>query len=137
MTGRDSRCRTYFRITGDFDTAEITDMLGLQPEAAWKKGDLRTNGTAYDFSAWKFGSCREYDIETAVQMEKTIAPLLSKTEILKEIARLYDVSFTLEVVPTICTADESPPCLAPSLKVMRFCCETGTELDIDLYLTDK
>lgn len=137
MTGNGSRCRTYFRITGDFDPAEITDMLGLQPEAAWKKGDLRTNGTAYDFSAWKFGSCREYDIETAVQMEKTIAPLLSKTEILKEIARLYGAGFTLEVVPTICTADESLPCLAPSLKVMRFCCETGTELDIDLYLTDK
>ena len=132
-----SHCRTYFRIAGDFDPAEITEMLGLQPEAARKKGDKRPNGTVYGFSVWKFGSCCEYDIETTVQMEKTIEPLLPKTEILKEIARLYGASFTLEAVPVICTADESLPCLAPSLKVMRFCCETGTELDIDLYLTDK
>ena len=55
-----------------------------------------------------------------------------KIEQLREIRRTCGVSMYLEVVPTV-APDEPTPCLAPSLAVMQFCCDTGTELDIDLY----
>lgn len=67
-------------------------------------------------------------------MIKTLAPLLHKTNILNEIKSQYDVNFVLEAVPTV-RFDESTPCLAPSLEVMRFCCATETSIDIDLYVS--
>ena len=33
-------------------------------------------------------------------------------------------------------AEESTPCLAPTLDVIDFCHSTRTELDIDLYIID-
>jgi hypothetical protein len=127
-------CYTYFRITGDFDPDTISEMLGLTPEKIWKIGDTRKDGKSqYDFSSWHFGSCREYDAIVENQMLKTITPLFEKIEILKQIKQKFHVFYTLEVVPTV-WFDEAPPCLAPSMKVMQFCCDTGTEIDIDLYI---
>ena len=129
-----ANCYTYFCIKGDFDPEAISEMLGLAPDDFHKIGDKRKNGTAYDFASWQFGICDHYDIMVENQMMKTIFPLITKTDILKEIKRRFDVSFTLEVVPTVCF-DEPMPCLAPSLEVMRFCCDTGTEIDMDLYVS--
>lgn len=128
-----TNCYTYFRITGDFDSDIISDLLCLMPRNSWKIGDIRKNGRKYEFASWEFGTCKEYDVEVANQMYKTIAPLLSKVDILKEIKRKFNVNFTLEVVPTI-IYNETTPCLAPSMKIMKFCCDTGTEIDIDLYV---
>ena len=128
-----SRCYTYFRIAGDLDPDAVTDMLGIEPGKTHRIGDLRANGTEYDFALWCGCRCDDYDIVTDVQMRKTIAPLLPKKDILWEIKRRFDVCFYLEVVPTVSAGDEQTPCLAPSLDVMRFCCDTGTEMSIDLY----
>lgn len=133
MSKEQSSCYTYFMIRGDFNPDSISKMLDLSPEQTWKIGDKRKNGTIYDFSCWKFGTCDEYDVYVENQMLKTITPLISKISILKEIKKQYDVSFTLEIVPTI-ISDETTPCLAPSLEIMQFCCDTGTEMDIDLYV---
>lgn len=129
-----TNCYTYFRITGNFNPDTITNLLCLTPEKSWKIGDTRKNGTQYDFASWQFGTCKEYDIIVENQMLKTIAPLISKMEILKEIKRKFDVNFTLEVVSTV-RSDETTPCLAPSINIMQFCCDTGTEIDIDLYVS--
>ena len=67
-------CYTYFRISGEFDPDEVTALLGLQPDQSWKSGDLRRDGTAYDFSHWLFGRCDEYSILVEEQMRKTILP---------------------------------------------------------------
>ena len=130
---KQTRCYTYFRITGDFDPDAVTEMLGLQPEKSWKIGDKRSNGTVYNFATWNFGYCEDYDSIVDEQMRKTIAPLLPKIAVLKEIREKCDVIFYLEIVPTLVT-DEEMPCLAPSLDVMQFCCDTQTELDIDLSI---
>ena len=128
-------CRTYFRITGDFDPDRISEMLGLTPDKTWKIGDTRKGGVSqYEFASWRFGTCEEYDVIVENQMLNTIAPLLSKVDILREIKQQFDVHFTLEVVPKV-RFDETTPCLAPSLQVMQFCCDTGTEIDIDLYVS--
>lgn len=127
-------CYTYFSIRGNFDPDKITELLELKPDKYCKIGDKRKHGNSkYDVASWDFGTCKEYDVFVENQMLKTITPLLSKVDILKEIKRQYDVSFFLEVVPTVYLG-ESTPCLAPSIKVMQFCCDTGTEMDIDLYV---
>ncbi|MDE6727539.1 MAG: DUF4279 domain-containing protein [Oscillospiraceae bacterium] len=127
-------CYTYFKIVGDFDPDTATELLGIAPEKFWRIGDKRKNGTVYDFALWQTGTCREYDIEVSDQMLKTLAPLLDKIDVLNEIKERYDVDFVLEAVPTV-RFDESTPCLAPSLEVMRFCCATETSIDIDLYVS--
>ena len=132
----ENSCYTYFRITGDFDPDIITIRLGLQPDRFWKIGDKRRNGTEYDFASWAIGRCEEYDVLTENQMHKTIAPLLDKMDLLNRIREEFDVSFTLEIVPTI-YADNTTPCLAPSLKVIDFCHATRTKIDIDLYVMNQ
>lgn len=128
-------CYTYFRIAGEFDPDEVTALLGLQPDQSWKSGDLRGDGTAYDFSHWLFGRCDAYSILVEEQMRKTILPLLDKVGELNQIRENHDVSFVLEIVPTLYVG-ETNPCLAPPLDVIDFCHATRTEIDIDLYLMD-
>lgn len=128
-----TKCYTYFRIAGIFNPDTLSQMLGIYPEKSRKIGDIKKNGTKYDFAVWEYGYCKDYDVIVDNQMQKTIAPLLSKTDILKEIRKKYDVNFYLEIIPEI-ICGETTPCLAPSLDVMKFCCDTQTEIDIDLYV---
>lgn len=129
-------CYTYFRIVGKFNTDDITDILKITPEGKWDIGDIRKNGCKYDWANWSIGYCKDYNIETEVQMHKTISQLINKKEELKKIREKFDVEFYLEIVPTLCI-DETTPCLAPSMEVVDFCYETRTQIDIDLYLVEK
>lgn len=129
-------CYTYFQIVGDFDPDKVTRLLALQPEKTWKAGDFRRNGTKYDFAMWQIGRCEDYDVEVGKQMRKTLAPLLDKIDRLHQIYRNNDVTFELEIVPTIYVGDQNP-CLAPPLDVIDFCHATRTEIDIDMYVMDS
>ena len=135
MNTRNS-CYTYFKIVGNFNPDDVTERLNLTPEKTWKIGDLRRNGTKYDFALWEIGRCTEYDVEVENQMRKTIAVLQDKIPLLNQIRQAYDVSFYLEIVPTIYVGD-TDPCLNPSLDVIDFCHATRTEIDIDYYIYDS
>ena len=128
-----TECMTYFRITGKFDPDEVTRLLRIAPERTHKIGDKRRGGTEYDFAEWRFGTCTDYRVQVAHQMMRTIGPLIPKADLLRRIKLTYDANLTLQVVPVV-RYDEPTPMLAPSLAVMRFCLETGTEMDIDLYV---
>lgn len=128
-----NRCYTYFSIRGVFDPDTITEMLGLQPYKSSKIGDLSRSGVEFKAASWDFGYCDEYSPCVDEQIRKTIAPLLDKIEILNQIRQEYDVSFFLEVVPTIYAGDTNPT-LPPSLDVIDFCHATRTEIDIDMYV---
>ena len=132
MSTRNS-CTTYFRIAGNFNPDEVSELLNLTPEKTWKIGDLRPNGTMYDFALWEIGRCTEYDVEVENQMRKTIVLLQDKIQLLNQIREENDVSFVLEIVPTIYVGDINP-CLAPPLDVIDFCHATRTEIDIDMYV---
>lgn len=54
MSTRNS-CDTYFKIVGNFDPDEVSKLLNLTPDKTWKIGDLRRNGTMYDFALWETG----------------------------------------------------------------------------------
>ena len=132
MNTRNS-CYTYFKIVGKFDPDKVSEILNLTPEKSWKIGDLRRNGTKYDFALWEIGRCTEYDVEVENQMRKTIALLQDKIQLLNQIREENDVSFVLEIVPSIYVGDVNP-CLAPPLDVIDFCHATRTEIDIDIYV---
>ena len=128
-----NECYTYFRIAGEFDPDEISARLGLEPFKSRRIGDLRVDGVPYDCAMWCVGRCDEYDFDANVQIRKTIAPLLGKTAELRAIKEEYDAVLFLEVVPTI-YGGEFIPQLGPDEDVIRFCCEAGAAIDIDLYL---
>ena len=124
--GTKNSCYTYFSITGKFDPLRITELLQLSPERTRRIGATR------DTAVWEIGYCDCYDPLVTHQMEKSIAPLHDKIDILNKIRREYGASLYLAVVPSVYTGEPSP-CLAPSLAVMDFCHATRTEIDIDLY----
>lgn len=130
-----NECYTYFKIVGNFDPDAVTQLLGIQPFKSWKIGDLRANGSKFDFASWKTGLCKEYDVNVDNQMRKTLEGLWGKIDLLNRIREENDVAFYLEVAPTIYPL-ESTPCLAPTLDIMDFCHATRTEIDIDLYVQD-
>lgn len=129
-----TECMTYFQITGKFDPDEITAFLRLQPERVRRIGDVRPNGIEYEEATWRFGTYTSSFLNVSRQMMQTIEPLLPKAGLLRHIKLTYDARLLLEVVPVV-RYDEPTPMLAPSLAVMRFCMETGTEIDIDLYVS--
>ena len=128
-----NRCYTYFRIVGNFNPDDVSALLNLTPEESWKIGDLRRNGTKYEFASWRIGKCAEYDVYVENQMRKTISMLLDKIATLNQIREENDVEFFLEIVPSI-YVDDINPCLAPSLDVIDFCHATRTKIDMDMYL---
>ena len=132
MNTRNS-CYTYFRIVGNFNPDDVSTLLNLTPEESWKIGDLRRNGTKYEFANWKIGKCAEYDVYVENQMRKTISILLDKIATLNQIREENDVEFFLEIVPSI-YVDDINPCLGPPLDVIDFCHATRTQIDIDMYL---
>ena len=132
MNTRNS-CYTYFKIVGNFSPDDVSELLSLTPEKTWKIGDLRRNGTKYEFANWMIGKCAEYDVYVENQMRKTISILLDKIATLNQIREENDVEFFLEIVPSI-YVDDINPCLAPPLDVIDFCHATRTQIDIDMYL---
>ena len=132
MNTRNS-CYTYFSIVGIFNPDDVSALLNLTPENSWKIGDLRRNGTKYEFAHWEIGKCAEYDVYVENQMRKTISMLLDKIATLNQIREENDVEFFLVIVPSI-YVDDINPCLAPPLDVIDFCHATRTQIDIDMYL---
>lgn len=129
--------KTYFKIIGDFNPEEITDLLGIIPDKQWKIGDIRykinDKTSVYDFALWQTGlvkTVNEYYVEK--QMSETISKLEPKIDILKKIKERYNVNFTLEVVPTFYSAKDKP-ILSPNEKIIAFCYQTKTNIDYDYY----
>ena len=129
-----TECLTYFEISGKFDPDRITAYLRIAPERVRRIGDPRPNGKTAETASWRFGSITDRSTDTAKQMMETVQPLLAKEALLRQIKLQYDAKLMLCVVPLV-RYDEPVPALAPSLSVMRFCLETGTELVINLYVS--
>lgn len=132
-----NNCYTYFYIVGNFEPDMVSKMLNLKPFKICSIDDKYDGNInkIHKAASWSFGLCEEYSGAVEEQMLKTIKPLMNKIDILNNIKRKYDVDFFLEVVPTV-YCGESTPCLAPTRQIMQFCCETETDIDIDLYVND-
>lgn len=131
-----NRCKTYFAIEGDFDPEEISSVLQLVPFEYHKKGEKKIIAKGnYSKSLWSYGLCDDYDFETSIMMSETLEGLWDKKEELIKIRHSHsDVVFLLMVVPVI-RFDESTPTLAPTMAIMKWCVDTGTEIVYDLYVS--
>jgi len=67
--------RAYFTVTGDFDPAEVTKLLGTNPTEAWQKGD-RNERTHFErkFSRWSLYS----RLDSAVSLEEQVEDVLDQ-----------------------------------------------------------
>ncbi|MDO5104271.1 DUF4279 domain-containing protein [Capnocytophaga sp.] len=131
-----NECITYFKIIGDFEPDVVSQRLGLTPDNQWRKGDKRRDGSPQEWAMWQFGQCDEYAWQTGEQMQKTIAPLLSKAAELQAIRQEFEVEFVLQIVPSL-YADQPTPNVAPSMAVIDFCHQTRTKIDVDMYLINN
>lgn len=52
-----NKCYAYFTLVGDFDPNSISELVGVQPTDAWRKGDLHPRtGAERKFSRWSLRS---------------------------------------------------------------------------------
>jgi hypothetical protein len=133
---KQNSCYTYFKIVGNFEPSVITNILGIIPDEQYSVGDKRKDGKNYDFACWMCGKNTQYDVFVENMLQKTISTLQNKTQQLQFIKNNFDVQFYLQVVASI-VPNQATPALAPSLEIMNFCCQTQTQLDIDLYVTSN
>ena len=118
---------------GTFQPDEITDMLGIQPFAAWASGTPRKNGRSiYTFSNWQACKQTEPAMDAEEQCRNIVRELRPRLSQLQDIKRKFNVDFTLMIVPQI--YNEENPILGFDREIIEFCYLTGTEIAVDLYV---
>lgn len=124
---------------GIFEPCEITNRLNIKPFKEWKKGDARiynSNNEAphsfYGFSSWNAEKSSFDRLDVTNQCLETISRLKEKIDELLVIKSLYDVSFSIMIVPSIYNKEQ--PYMSFNKEIIEFCYLTGTEIDIDLYI---
>ena len=141
-------CYTYFKITGDFKSEDITKRLNIQPFKTFEKGELRKNKkrtleSRYTFSLWQTQECHKYHHHKYSEGEIyhdvneqcliVINELKDKIDILNKIKSDYDeVNFSLVVVMQIYNGNSPGTCF--NKEVIGFCHAIGCEIDVDMYV---
>lgn len=128
-----SNCYCYFAVKGVFDPEEITQLLNVQPTQSWAIGDDRKNKIdQHTFALWETGKTIIKYPELEIQCVKAIRELIGKENLLLELKQKHDVSFTLEIVPSIVNGKK--PNIELGKEVIKFCYLTDTYIDIDMYV---
>ncbi len=125
---------TYFSVTGDFLPSELSALLAMQPERAWRAGEMRPDErTRYTESCWSSARV-DADVE---YIDRQLATLVSRflphIDTLVAFRASHNVEYTIEVVPTM-SAAEGAPGLFFSKDVIAFCHAVGAQIDVDMYL---
>lgn len=130
------KCRTYFRISGDFDSKEILEKLGIEAYKIKNKGEINHKSKRISFrDEITIGFNDKYDIDVNEMIRETIKALLPKKETLAEIYKKYSVDFYLVIVPEIYSdSDEPNQILSLDRDIIEFLYLTQTEIDLDYYV---
>lgn len=125
--------QTYFLISGDFDPAEATKALRLEPDQTWRAGDAAPDGRSYKFDGWKFGVQDDPNEDAEILMMRTLSDLMCRVDALNRFADEQDVRYWLRVNACVHPGEKEPE-PAPTMDIMKFCCATWTEMDIRLHV---
>jgi hypothetical protein len=125
-------CYAYFAIKGAFPTSEVSRLLGVSPTKQWDIGDKRKNGSLYKFALWEVGYTKIQYPDIEMRCMDVIRELIGKENLLMQLKEAYDVSFVLEVVPSI--ENGKVPIIEFGSEVIKFCYLTETEIDLDMYV---
>jgi hypothetical protein len=126
----------YFALKGDnFDTAEVTNKLGITPTNSWRKGDKGKYKPVLEFASWELSTDKgkEYFyIDNLV--DEIVSKLFDKIEIINDLKSQFQLDSVLEIVLYIDTnEDNSTPALGHDLRTIEFLYRTGTTTDVDIY----
>lgn len=128
-----------FSITSDdkFDPNEISAVLNIPAERAWRKGKPwrtlpHTDKTVYrTFSQWAGCKQRQPIENSHEQCLNIVRQLRFKTAELLRIKQKYHAQFILQIVPKI---QDSSPAVFFDQESIKFCYQTGVEIDVDIYI---
>jgi len=127
-----SHCYCYFAIKGDFNPKEITYKLQIKPSKYWSIGDLRANGSRYGFAFWETGYTLMQHPDIEIHCINVVRELIGKECVLNKIKGSYDLTFTVQIVPSIYNGVS--PVIIFGKEFLTFCAQTDTDIDIDMYV---
>lgn len=120
---------------GNFDPAVITDLLGLHPHRAWQQGDRNAFNKPYGFSCWSGCMQKKPVFDAGRQCQRIALQLHDKIPVLNALRQQYAVQFWISVV-SVLHPEESTPALSLGHEVIAFCYLTGTQIDVDMYVSE-
>jgi len=120
----------------DFDPADITRRLGIEPKRTMRKGDERRTAMGvygvYSRSCWKACSQDVPPMDAEAQCLAIVRALREKIPILQQIKKEINVDFLIVIVPEV--YGEEVPFMNFNQEIISFCHATGTEISIDMYV---
>ena len=137
-----TECKTFFSLIGDFDSADITNKLGLVPDIAWNVNDPATslvqlgslNGIAKQpFSRWVCGTCCDYSGEIVEQLKITLKNLFDKADVIRSIVEETKCKAYLNIVCDAYPLDITPN-FSLDYEIIEFCYKSKTVIDSDLFI---
>ena len=126
----------YFALTGDdFEPAEVTACLGIEPTTTWKKGDRGQYNSFLKFTCWKLETEKGREpllIDNLVT--EVIAKLEEKIDAIIKLKHQFNLNSVLEIVLFVDINEEcSTPALGHDLRTINFLYRTQTRTDVDIY----
>ena len=122
----------YVRLQGEnFNPADVTALLGLEPTKTERKGDPIPRHTSWILSEGKL----EADVIDVYEMSSALVRKLEPVaEHIVEAIRRYELEAVLQVVLWV-TSDESKPTPAIGFEpnVISFLSTIGASIDVDTY----
>ena len=130
-------CRTYFKIIGNFQAQVILEQLNLPPCKVINKGDpLPNKKRASNFDAIIIGVNDQYSVDINEMIRVTIKELIHKINLLSELKAKYNLTYYLEIVPTIASDSKDPtPILSLDDDIIEFLFLTKAKHDLDYYIS--
>ena len=133
---KNHKCRTYFRIIGNFNSQEILNALSVKADKVYNKGEIiEKSKRIRENDEITIGFNDEYDVNINVMIRKTIKDLTSKIEILSNLKKELNLEYYLVLVPEIYSDNDEPnQILSLERDIIEFLYLTKTEQDLDYYI---
>ena len=128
-----------FRVVGDdLDPDEVTELTGLDPSDAWRKGDPHVNRIGVVLaprktSVWSFYAPTEFSLDLPELLDGLLDRFEPKRD--ENVALLHRTSSTAEVSLHIYMSDQTPIGTI-SLATLKRIVALNADLDLDLYVVD-
>lgn len=147
------QCRVYFKISFPYDKEKFLSYIhqkvapkDIRPEDISVlymdevEKELQELGATYEKKTHHFqvNKNEEYQVYISDMVRDVIVPFVGKEKYLLHLQKKYDLSYTLEIVPTIdLTSQEVRPCLSLDPDIIAFLYLTNTQFDLDYYILEK